>query len=46
MGSGDGTVLSGNKPLPEPMLIQFSVTIWVFLGLNGVEVTLDARFCL
>ena len=27
-GSGNGLVLSGNKPLPEPMLTQFCVTIW------------------
>ena len=28
IGSGDGLVLSGDKPLPEPMLTQFFVTIW------------------
>ena len=28
IGSGNGLVLSGNKPLPEPMLTQFHVTIW------------------
>ena len=27
-GSGNGLVLSGNKPLPEPMLTQIYVTIW------------------
>ena len=27
-GSGNGLVLSGNKPLPEPMLTQISVAIW------------------
>ena len=26
--SGNGLVPSGNKPLPEPMLTQISVTIW------------------
>ena len=26
--SGNGLVLSGNKPLPEPMLTQTYVTIW------------------
>ena len=28
IGSGNGLVPSGNKPLPEPMLIQIYVTIW------------------
>ena len=28
IGSGDGLVPSGNKPLPEPMLTQISVAIW------------------
>ena len=28
IGSGNGLVLSGNKPLPEPMLTQISVVIW------------------
>ena len=28
IGSGNGLVPSGNKPLPEPMLTQISVTIW------------------
>ena len=28
IGSGNGLVPSGNKPLPEPMLTQFSVAIW------------------
>ena len=28
IGSGNGLVLSGNKPLPGPMLIQIFVTIW------------------
>ena len=28
IGSGNGLVLSGNKPLPEPMLTQICVTIW------------------
>ena len=28
IGSGNGLVPSGSKPLPEPMLIQNSVTIW------------------
>ena len=27
-GSGNGLVPSGNKPLPEPMLTQFSGAIW------------------
>ena len=27
--SGNGLVTSGNKPLPEPMLIQMCVTIWL-----------------
>ena len=28
IGSGNGLVSSGNKPLPEPMLTQISVAIW------------------
>ena len=28
MGSGNGLMLVGNKPLPEPMVTQLSVTIW------------------
>ena len=28
IGSGNGLVPSGNKPLPEPMLTQFLVTLW------------------
>ena len=28
IGSGNGLVLSGNKPLPEPMLTQIYVAIW------------------
>ena len=28
IGSGNGLVQSGNKPLPEPMLTQISLTIW------------------
>ena len=28
IGSGNGLVLSGNKPLPEPMLTRICVTIW------------------
>ena len=28
IGSGNGLVPSGNKPLPEPMLTQISVSIW------------------
>ena len=28
IGSGNGLVPSGNKPLPEPMLTYISVTIW------------------
>ena len=28
IGSGNGLVPSGNKPLPEPMLNQISVAIW------------------
>ena len=27
-GSGNGLVPAGNKPLLEPVLIQFYVTIW------------------
>ena len=27
-GSGNGLVLSSNKPLPEPMLAQIYVAIW------------------
>ena len=27
IGSDNGSVLSGNKPVPEPMLTQISVTI-------------------
>ena len=29
IGSGNGFVLSGNKPLPEPMLTQILATIWL-----------------
>ena len=28
IGPRDGFVPSGNKPLPEPMVIQIYVTIW------------------
>ena len=28
IGSGNGLVPSGNKPLPEPMFTQFYITIW------------------
>ena len=28
IGSGNGLVPSGNKPLPEPMLTQISVAKW------------------
>ena len=28
IGSGNGLVLPGNKPLPEPMLTQIYVAIW------------------
>ena len=28
IGSGNGLVLSGNKPLPEPMLTKIPVAIW------------------
>ena len=28
IGSGNGLVLSGNKPLPEPMLTQIFDAIW------------------
>ena len=28
IGSGNGLVPSGNKPLPEPMLAQICVTLW------------------
>ena len=28
IGSGNGLVPSGNKPLPEPMLTQIAVAIW------------------
>ena len=28
IGSGNGLVPSGNKPLPEPMLTQISDAIW------------------
>ena len=33
IGSGNGLVLSGDKPLPEPMLGQFNITAW-WLGHN------------
>ena len=32
IGSGNGLVPSGNKPLPEPMLTQISVAIWCHLA--------------
>ena len=28
IGSGNGLVLSGTKPLPEPVLTQIDITIW------------------
>ena len=28
IGSGNGLVPSGNKPLPKPMLTQFLVAMW------------------
>ena len=30
IGSGNGLVPSGNKPLPEPMLIEIYVAIWCY----------------
>ena len=33
IGSGNGLVPSGNKPLPEPMLAKVSVA---FIGHNGL----------
>ena len=33
VGSGNGLVPSGNKPLPEPVLSQIYVTIWYHNGL-------------
>ena len=32
MGSGNGLVLSGNKPFPEPMLTWIYVTKWHHLA--------------
>ena len=32
ISSGNGLVLAGSKPLPEPMLTQISVTIWNHQG--------------
>ena len=34
IGSGNGLVPSGNKPLPEPMVTQISVAEMASLGLN------------
>ena len=50
IGSGNGLVPSGNKPLPEPILTQISDTIWrhwqwvnlIMLGLFQCYVTLVA----
>ena len=28
IGSGNGLVSSGNKPIPEPMVIQIYVAVW------------------
>ena len=35
IGSGKGLVLSGNKPLPEPMLAKFCDAIWHNLATMG-----------
>ena len=32
IGLGNGLVLSGNKPLPEPMLTEIYVAIWCHLA--------------
>ena len=32
IGSGNGLVLSGNKPLPEPVLTEISVAMWCHLA--------------
>ena len=32
IGLGNGLVLSGNKPLPEPMLTEIYVAIWWHLA--------------
>ena len=36
IGSGNGLVPSGNKPLPEPMLTKIYVPHMVWLGHNGL----------
>ena len=37
IGSGDGLVPSGNKPLPEPMLTQTYVAIWRHYGPSSLN---------
>ena len=37
IGSGNGLVPSGNKPLPPPMLTQIYVTIWPQWVISGVN---------
>ena len=34
IGSGNGLVPSGNKPLPEPMLTQINIAIWQLVLFN------------
>ena len=37
IGSGNGLMPSGNKPLPEPMVTQINVTIWRHLWVMGEQ---------
>ena len=37
IGSGNGLVPSGNKPLPEPVLTQISATIWRHRAPKGLS---------
>ena len=48
IGSGNGSVPSGNKPLPDPMLIQIFNTIWhheatISLWWNNISFTLSCE---
>ena len=47
IGSGYGLVPSGNKPLPEPMMIQISLAIWVSLDHKLIKQSIKqmGNFC-
>ena len=45
IGSGNGLVPSGNKPLPEPLLIQIYITIWCHNATVSLSVLIKIWIC-